>query len=680
MAGLIRNEDIATVRERARIDEIVGQHVHLKQAGSGSMKGLCPFHDERSPSFHVRPELGLWHCFGCGEGGDVIAFVQKHDHLSFTEAVEYLASKTGVQLRYTDAGSGRPGESDPGRRQRLLAAHQAASEFYQGQLTTAGAVVARRFLAGRGFTRDHAAQFDTGYAPQGWDHLYRELRRKGFSDADLLAAGLVSQGSRGVYDRFRGRLMWPIKDTTGAVIGFGARKLHDDDPGPKYLNTPETPIYHKSQVLYGLDLAKREIARQRQVVVVEGYTDVMAMHVAGIPTAVATCGTAFGTDHIRMVRRLMGDTATSSSGVILADGHAMGGEVIFTFDGDAAGQKAALRAFEQDQQFATQTFVAVDSEGRDPCDLRLAAGDGALLALVSDREPLFEFALKTALDSVDLNTAEGRVQGLRVAAPVISRIRDRALRGEYARIVAGWLGMDVAAVREGVKTASRQSSDSNPTRGRTQDHGGSVRADSRDSAHRGVGGDGGRPDQAPSPGSDPADELRESLASTHRDPVLRTQRQGLEVALQLPEAAARAGFDDISGEVFSVPALRAVHEAMVAVGGVGRYSELRQGADTTQRPPLVQWAQLICEQAGPVVEPVITELAVAVLPHDDPKGLAAWAMGIVQALRRIEINREIGNLRAQLQRFEADDPESAEVFAALVDLETQRRRLDATTA
>jgi DNA primase len=438
---------VQAVRERAHIEDVVGEHVTLKSAGVGSMKGLCPFHDEHSPSFHVRPQVGLWHCFGCGEGGDVISFVQKIDGLPFSDAVEYLAGRVGIQLRYEEGGAPRPGD-EPGRRQRLLEAHRAAAAYFAEQLATPGGATARAFLAERGFDRGAAEQFGVGYAPQGWDSLLRHLRGRGFTEAELVATGLLSQkAGGGVYDRFRGRLVWPIREVTGDTVGFGARKLFEEDQGPKYLNTPETALYKKSQVLYGIDLAKREIARAKQVVVVEGYTDVMAMHLSGVGTAVATCGTAFGPDHARIVRRLVGD-AGSSGGVQLASGASVGGEIIFTFDGDAAGQKAALRAFGEDQSFSAQTFVSVERSGMDPCELRQAQGPDAVRALVAGRTPLFEFVIRSTLAAYDLATAEGRVGALRAAAPVVAGIRDTALRPEYTRLLAGWLGMDQASVRQ----------------------------------------------------------------------------------------------------------------------------------------------------------------------------------------------------------------------------------------
>ncbi|MEI8083494.1 MAG: DNA primase, partial [Actinomycetes bacterium] len=352
----IKDEDVVAVRERARIDDIVREVVTLRPAGGGSLKGLCPFHEERSPSFHVTPSKGFFHCFGCQVGGDVIDFVRKYDQLDFAEAVEKLAGRVGITLRYEE-GSAAP-DRQRGQRVRLVEAHREAAQFYAQMLSSAGAQVGRDFLAQRDFDADAAAQFGVGFAPEGWDALTKHLRSAGFTDSEMITGGLAVSGQRGAYDRFRGRLVWPIRDLSGDVIGFGARKLLESDQGPKYLNTPETPLYKKSQVLYGVDLARREISKQQRAVVVEGYTDVMAAHLSGVTTAVATCGTAFGHDHIKILRRL------------LMDQDEFRGEVIFTFDGDAAGRKAALRAFEDDQRFVVQTYVAIEPHGLDPCELR----------------------------------------------------------------------------------------------------------------------------------------------------------------------------------------------------------------------------------------------------------------------------------------------------------------------
>ncbi|MCL3860623.1 DNA primase [Actinotalea sp. K2] len=653
MAGRIRREDVGVVRERAPIEEIVGEHVTLKPAGVGSMKGLCPFHDERSPSFHVRPQVGLWHCFGCGEGGDVISFLQKIDGLGFTEAVEYLAGRVGVQLRYEEGGAVRPGD-EPGRRQRLLEAHRAAAAYYAEQLLTPGAAVGRTFLAERGFDRSAAEQFGVGFAPQGWDHLLRHLRGRGYTEAELTATGLMSQGNRGQYDRFRGRLVWPIRDVTGDVVGFGARKLLEEDQGPKYLNSPETALYKKAQVLYGIDLAKREIARHKQVVVVEGYTDVMAAHLSGVPTAVATCGTAFGPDHARVVRRLVGDTSVGG-GVQLASGASTGGEIIFTFDGDAAGRKAALRAFSEDQRFYAQTFVAIEESGMDPCELRQARGPEAVRALVAGRQPLFEFVIRSTIGAHDLETAEGRVAALRSAAPVVGSIRDEALRPEYARLLAGWLGMDFEGVRRQVAAAGRAGG------GGREQVSGARRSDPT------MPGPGERP--ATSGGVDGGAPGR-PIAPDRTDPVAKLERNALEAVLQHPRYVEASAFDALAGDAFSVPAFRAVHEAIRAAGGVGSST----GADAADGGA---WVERVREEAAGTVAPLVTELAVTPLPEDRPDAVEDYVRGIVRKLVDLGLTREIADARGHLQRMdpvrEADAYGAA--FAELVALEGRRRSL-----
>ena len=450
MAGRIKDTDVAYVRDHSPIDDVVGDYVQLKGAGGGQKKGLCPFHDEKSPSFHVTPSKGYFHCFGCQVGGDVIAFIMKLEHLTFTETVERLADRIGYTLTY-EAGSTTSGPSI--NRSRLVSANLAAATYYQEQLQLPEAQHGRDFLTKRGFDRDAAKNFGVGYAPDQWDSLFKFLKGKGFTEEELMLAGLVKEGTKGPIDRYRNRLIWPVKDISGDVVGFGARKLASDevDQGPKYLNSPETPIYKKNQILYGLDMAKKEISKTRQVVIVEGYTDVMAAHLAGVTTAVATCGTAFGDEHIRIIRRL------------LMDADAFRGEVIFTFDGDAAGQKAALRAFEDDQKFVAQTFVAVEPNGMDPCELRQANGDLAVRELVARRVPLFEFAIKSVIAGYDIANPEGRVNALNQVAPLIGKIRDASLRPEYVRLLAGWLGMEVDIVSTAVKRSGSRTEAAQPT-------------------------------------------------------------------------------------------------------------------------------------------------------------------------------------------------------------------------
>jgi DNA primase len=490
MAGRIKDEDVNYVRDHSPIDEVVGDYVQLKNAGGGQKKGLCPFHDEKSPSFHVTPSKGFYHCFGCQVGGDVIAFIMKLEHLTFMETVERLADRIGYTLRYESSGS----SSGPViNRSRLVAANNAAAIFYQEQIQLPAAQHGRDFLTKRGFDRDAAKSFNVGYAPDEWDGLYKHLKGQGFSDEELTLAGLIKEGSKGQIDRYRNRLIWPVKDISGDVVGFGARKLASDevDQGPKYLNSPETPIYKKNQILYGLDISKKEIAKSRQVVIVEGYTDVMAAHLAGVTTAVATCGTAFGDEHIRIIRRL------------LMDADAFRGEVIFTFDGDAAGQKAALRAFEDDQKFVAQTFVAVEPNGMDPCELRQAHGDDAVRNLIARRVPLFEFAIKSVIASYDVKAAEGRVNALNQVAPLIGKIRDASLRPEYVRLLAGWLGMEVDVVSAAIKKNSK------------------------------------------------AGENQAPVKINLTDPVLVLEREVLKVKLQLPALAT--GWVDLEEAAFSFP-------------------------------------------------------------------------------------------------------------------------------
>ncbi|MFN8076152.1 MAG: DNA primase [Kineosporiaceae bacterium] len=630
----IRREDVEHVRDRVRIEDVVGEHVTLKSAGVGSMKGLCPFHDERTPSFHVRPPVGLWHCFGCGEGGDVISFVQKLDHLGFTEAVERLAGRIGYQLRYEDDGSGTGVRREQvGQRQRLLEANRVAAQFFGEQLGGGEAMAARTFLAERGFDRDAAEHFGVGFAPRSGEALLRHLRGRAFTEDELVASGLAGRGQRGLYDRFRGRLVWPIRDVSGDVVGFGARRLFDDDRiDAKYLNTPETALYKKSQVLYGVDLAKREIAKLRQVVVVEGYTDVMACHLAGVTTAVATCGTAFAADHIRIVRRLLGDDGTR------------GGEVVFTFDGDAAGQKAAMRAFEEDQRFVAQTFVAVARDGMDPCDLRQSRGDEAVRQLVASRQPMFEFAIRTTLRQFDLETAEGRVAALRQAAPTVARIRDTSLRPEYGRLLAGWLGMPEADVSRAVRAASRTAG--------------------------GPGGPSGGPGESgrPSGGQPvPEDAVPPPPRLDPRDPVARVERETLECLLQVPSLVPVADADALGEDAFQIPAYRAVHSAIRAAGGIA----------TAVAGSPAEWADRVRQEAPSTVANLVTELAVTPLPALNDAQLSHYAVTMVLRMVELELTRQIGALRSRVQRLDPDDPAYTATYRELFAAEQRRHELKA---
>ncbi|MDH2393606.1 DNA primase [Streptomyces sp. HNM0663] len=531
MAGRINDDDVKAVRDAVPIDAVVSEYLQLRNAGGGNLKGLCPFHDEKSPSFQVSPSKGLFHCFGCQEGGDTIAFVMKIDHLSFSETVERLAARAGITLRYEEGGYNPSHQR--GERIRLIEVHKIAAQFYAEQLDGPEAEAGRVFLAERGFDQGAALHFSIGYSPAGWDHLTRYLRGKGFTDKELILSGLSQDGRRGPIDRFRGRLMWPIRDITGDVVGFGARKLREDDNGPKYLNTPETAIYKKSQVLYGIDLAKKEIARTSSAVVVEGYTDVMACHLAGVTTAIATCGTAFGGDHIKILRRLLMDNATA--------------EVIFTFDGDAAGQKAALRAFEDDQKFAAETSIAITPGGMDPCELRLAEGDDAVAKLVESRTPLFEFAIRHVVARHNLETPAGRAAALDEAAPIVAGIKNVAIQHESAVQLAGILGiLDTQFVVKRVAQLARWA---------------------RDRGGRGPAG--GRQAQPAAPYAATGPRTAPGFsgpALNLRNPAHRTERELLKLALQHPELVSPA-FDAYGVDEFTAPPYAAVRQTIEDAGG-----------------------------------------------------------------------------------------------------------------
>ncbi|PLB83901.1 DNA primase [Actinotignum timonense] len=689
MAGLIKREDIDRVRAAVRIDDVASQYVALRPGGVDSLKGLCPFHDEKTPSFHVRPNLGRWHCFGCGEGGDVFAFVQRAESIDFVEAVELLARRAGIELHYEGARERRPGE--PSKR-RLIDAHRVAVQFYRAQFDTPAAAPARTLLAERGFERAAVDHFECGYAPDSWDALYTHLRSHGFSDREIETAGLATRGNRGLYDRFRGRLMWPIFSITGEPIGFGARRLGEDDRGPKYLNTPETPIYKKSQVLYGLNLAKKEIATSRSVVIVEGYTDVMAAHLAGITTAVATCGTAFGAEHVKIVRRLLGDGANPAAGVVLSSGKAYGGEVIFTFDGDSAGQKAALRAFGEDQAFATQTYVAIAPDNLDPCDVRLQRGDEALREVIAGRRPLFEFAIRSLIEDLPLTTAEGRSAGLRVSAPIVAGIRDRVLRGEYTRNLAGWLGMDEHVVRQAVAEAGRQ--------GRAQARA-VLEAASEHTPRALAAGGAQQAGVAVQPGNAPSYQAAAQRtgtvqgsaadAGTHRaatlppvsqlrDPTEKVERAALEIYLQLPAFAARAEMDNLPPHTFTHPVHHAIHTAIRAAGGTRvfaeRFAQLTgAGMDVEHAEPQASaaYVEAVIAAGGPELAGVISQLAAEPLPETDVQRLPHYVWGIALALIRLGVLRQIEDVRSALQRTNPEDAAYQQHFARLMELEAQRR-------
>ena len=428
-------DDIDLVRERTDLVELAGEVTKVKRSGRSTM-AVCPFHSEKTPSLSIDGARGLYHCFGCGKSGDVFKWVQETHAVDFTGALELLARRAGVTLTVDPAAAKARSE-----RERYVEATSIAVEFYVNRLKSASdAGSARSYLRSRGYDTDVVEQFSLGYSPDGWEELVHHLRDRGIRDDTMQKAGLASGTRRGgVVDRFRGRVMFPIFDLRGDAVGFGARILDGD--GPKYLNTPETSIYHKSRLLYGLNWAKSDIVRRDTSVVVEGYTDVIAMHRADMPIAVATCGTALGEDHLDLLRRF-------SERVVLA------------FDADEAGAGAALRGFERSVPGDLDLRVAVLPDGKDPADVVADGGIEALQSAVSESLPLLQVRIDAELAKFDLDEPEARAKAVKAAAGTIALHPDAITRHEYANGVSRKTGVETKFVERAIGEARRRSSSS----------------------------------------------------------------------------------------------------------------------------------------------------------------------------------------------------------------------------
>jgi DNA primase len=615
MAKRIPQSDIDEVLARVSIVEVVGDYVALKPSGNGEYKGLCPFHGEKSASFGVSATKNVWHCFGCGEGGNLFQFLNRIDSLNFVEAVEKLAARVGYTLNYEEGGAGSPELSV---RARVLEANAAAAKFFASKLEDPEAEPGRLFLQSRGFDKAASELFGVGWAPKGWTGLSDHLKTLGFTEDELIVAALASKKDKGCYDRFRGRLIWPIRDSTNAVIGFGARKIFDDDQGPKYLNTSETPVYHKSSVLYGIDLAKREISKSQRVVVVEGYTDVMACHLAGITSAVATCGTAFGDDHIKVLNR-----------ILVADDQRPA-EVIFNFDPDEAGQKAAMRAFASAQKFNALTYIAVGPDGLDPCDLRQERGDAAIVEMIAAKRPLVEFAIERSIAPFDLASRDGQVAAVRAAASIVAEISDPILRSSYEKHLSELTLVDRAAVNQMVSDLAR-----------------GVR----------------RASVSPAAGEiEQAAPATTALPSVNlNDPINRRERWLLEVVAQLPQFCDPAVLKRIFRSYFSAPR------------HVGVAKELLKFVGNADAQNLVS-AELQGELAS-----TWREILMAKLPVVDDSGQKEYAEGVVQGalLQTVEFEKQF-LIKALSQAQAAQKSEEANQIAKkLVELDTELVRLRA---
>lgn len=440
----ILDEDVERVRDATDLVALIGERVALRRVGR-RFQGLCPFHAEKTPSFSINPELGFYHCFGCQESGDAITFLRKLDGLDFVEAIERLAARAGITLRYDSANVTK----DRQRKQRLAEAVGAAVDFYHRILREAReGGMARHYLRGRGFDGDAARRFVLGWAPDGFDALSRHLMGLKFSRADIVAAGLafVNRADK-PQDFFRSRLLFPIYDRAGTPVGFGGRLLEGE--GPKYKNTPETPLYRKSRLLYGLNWAKAEIGARGEVVICEGYTDVMGMTLAGVPTAVATCGTALTDEHVQMLK-----------------GFAR--RFVLAFDADAAGQDAAARWYRWEQEHDIEVRVAALPEGLDPGDLWHKDPE-ALVEAVTNAPRFMEFKIRRLLAQADLATPEGRARAAEGLVPILREHPNELVREQYIQTAAGTLGIEHAWFKEQLARPPRRPARAGPRSGSRRD-------------------------------------------------------------------------------------------------------------------------------------------------------------------------------------------------------------------
>ena len=611
MAGKISQKDIEEIKQRTNLADVVGEYVQLKSAGAGEFKGRCPFHDEKSPSFTVSPSKGLYHCFGCKEGGNLFDFVAKIDGITFPEVIEKLAGRIGLQLTYEAGGD----TSEYNARARVLEANKAAADFFASKLSGDEAEPGRKLLADRGFDSAALTQFNLGWAPKAWGSLSQHLQELGFTETELITAGLSAKSDRGLYDKFRGRVIWPIRDASNSVIGFGARKIFEDDKGPKYLNTSETPVYHKSRVLYGIDIAKREIAKTQQVVIVEGYTDVMACHLAGVTNAVATCGTAFGDEHIRILNRILSNDPANPA------------QVIFNFDPDEAGQKAAMRAFNDASKFNAQTFMAIGPDGLDPSDLRTSRGDEAVREMIAAKKPLLEFAVARSMSKFDLNTREGQVGAARAAAVLLAQIDDSIMRGVYERFVADATKLERSDVALLVQEASKRER---------------------------------RASVAPiSTGDAPATEVAPiDVAPDLNDPTTISERWLLIALAQHPELCSLTDFARIGKSNFASPWYRDIARAIYQCRSV-------QGSDYS--------AEQVFEKLSEQVRPTFREILLAEIPAADAPGKSKYAAGVLNRALERAIESEKNQLRADRRSADAvaDAARVTEIDVAIASLDSE---------
>jgi DNA primase len=535
----IVDEDVARVREQTDLVALISQYTQLKRVGR-RWSGLCPFHSEKTPSFSVNAEDGLYYCFGCKESGDAITFLREIEHLDFVGAVESLAARSGVHLRYTTAGGGE----DRKRKDQLQKQMARAVEYYHDQLrTSAGARSARSYLRGRGFTAEEVARYQLGWAPDAWDDLTRALK---LSQGDLEDSGLGMLNRRNrLQDFFRARILFPIYDEQGRPIGFGGRKLPDAE-GAKYQNSRDNKLYHKSQALYGLNWAKADAVQKGEIVICEGYTDVIGFNRVGVDRAVATCGTALTEDHVKMLARFTR-------------------RLVLAYDADEAGQSAAERVYEWEQKHEVGFWVVALPPGTDPDELSTEDPE-ALRAALTNARPFLEFRVERGFAAADLETAEGRAHAANEALVVISEHPDPLVVDQYLMDVAQRTRIDVDRLRSGLERAART--------GRSRREAALAEHRNREQKRNAWRGDSGPPPTDSGQPSEvgPSSGVRAPENHGYEPIPAGAERETIRLLIAEPERA-----DTLDATLFSHPT---AHAAFVALQGRSSLAEALETADS----------------------------------------------------------------------------------------------------
>jgi DNA primase len=616
MAGRINDEDIRVLRERANLGAVIGEHTALKRAGS-TLKGLCPFHTEKSPSFTVNPARGLWHCFGCGEGGDVYAFLQKLEALSFPESVERLARIVGYDLRYEELSPGQ--RKALGRRTRLTETTEAAAAFFQAQLGTPAGADARAYLAGRGLTAEDAAHFRLGWAPDAWDALVQHLREEGFGE-DVVEAGLVTEGRRGPIDRFRGRVIFPIVERGGRdVVAFGGRILPGKElqtapregTPPKYINSSETEVYRKSETLYALNWARADIQKSRSALVVEGYMDVIGLHLAGVRNVVATCGTALTADHLRQLEKFAP-------------------RVVLALDADDAGFAAADRARALAEEAGIREVGVLPlPPGQDPADLA-AEGAEAVESALGGTKTALQFQIEHLLRGAVVDTPEGQVDAYRRTFPLLAKLPDRFLRFTYIRDIVA------PAVRLSADRIEREL-DADPAAASAP-----VEPPARRAAPQGDG----------------AVTRLAGIMETPRGPQMLLEREVLRAALQHHDLLPPA-WGDVKEEDFTAPVAKGLFRAIAAAphGDLDAILDHLPDDDSRARVRALALSETTVEPDRAHVAEVVTRLRASTVQRaiEAVRGELATINPRTDADRNLDLLLRLGELeRGRRELLEAE--------------------------